>query len=154
MLNGRGLSHYCLLRSIAAGAASTGCERFLTRFSTCCAPGVLGECCLTIFRRGRQYTTAFAVKREGVFESINTSLRKAVRTNAGREEEPSTAVLDSQSVKTTEKGDIRLRCSQTYQGSQASRPDTYSRSDSGSSYPCRRCAGRLTDCRNVGSQWK
>ena len=42
--------------------------------------------------------------REGIFESINAALRKAVRVKSGHEEEPSAGILDSQSVKTTEKG--------------------------------------------------
>lgn len=42
--------------------------------------------------------------REGIFESMNLALRKAVRVASCREEEPSAAILDSQSVKTTEKG--------------------------------------------------
>lgn len=40
-------------------------------------------------------------RREGVWESLNDALRAAVRQEAGHEEEPSAAILDSQSVKTT-----------------------------------------------------
>lgn len=40
----------------------------------------------------------------GFFERVNAALRKAVREKAGRQEAPSAAILDSQSVKTTEKG--------------------------------------------------
>lgn len=41
---------------------------------------------------------------EGIFEQLNHGLRGAVRERAGREREPSGAIIDSQSVKTTEKG--------------------------------------------------
>ncbi len=41
-------------------------------------------------------------RREGVWETMNDALRKAVRQEAGRETEPSAAIIDSQSVKTTE----------------------------------------------------
>ena len=40
----------------------------------------------------------------GVFEQLNDGLREEVRERAGREREPSGAIIDSQSVKTTEKG--------------------------------------------------
>ncbi len=41
---------------------------------------------------------------EGVFERINEVLRRQVRIEAGKDEEPSVAILDSQSVKTAEGG--------------------------------------------------
>jgi putative transposase len=40
----------------------------------------------------------------GVFEHLNHALREQVRQQAGREREPSGAIIDSQTVKTTEKG--------------------------------------------------
>jgi putative transposase len=40
----------------------------------------------------------------GVFEHFNHALREQVRTQAGREREPSGAIIDSQTVKITEKG--------------------------------------------------
>jgi transposase len=40
----------------------------------------------------------------GLFERINDTLRREVRLKTGRNPEPSGAVIDSQSVKTTEKG--------------------------------------------------
>jgi len=42
--------------------------------------------------------------RDGTWERINDSLREQVRQKAGRETEPSVVIVDSQSVKTTEKG--------------------------------------------------
>lgn len=45
-------------------------------------------------------------RTERVWEQINDALRGSVRSQAGRELEPSAAIIDSQSVKTTEtKGD-------------------------------------------------
>ncbi len=41
---------------------------------------------------------------DGSWERINAALRERVRVRAGRDPQPSGAILDSQSVKTTEKG--------------------------------------------------
>ncbi len=41
---------------------------------------------------------------DGTWERINTALRERVRIRAGRDPQPSAAILDSQSAKTTEKG--------------------------------------------------
>jgi len=41
---------------------------------------------------------------EGVWPSIHDRLREQVRVEAGREKTPSAAIIDSQSVKTAEKG--------------------------------------------------
>ena len=40
-------------------------------------------------------------KRTGQYEKINGQLREAVRVQAGREEDPSLAIIDSQSTKST-----------------------------------------------------
>lgn len=46
-------------------------------------------------------------KSEGLWERINAVLVKKVRKKAGRHEQPSAAVIDSQSVKTSEGGEER-----------------------------------------------
>ena len=40
-------------------------------------------------------------RRAGVWESIHNTLRQQVRVQAGRNEQPSAAIIDSQSVKST-----------------------------------------------------
>ncbi len=42
--------------------------------------------------------------KTGVWERINATLREAVRVAEGKASEPTAAIIDSQSVKTTEKG--------------------------------------------------
>jgi len=41
---------------------------------------------------------------DGTWEAINDALRRELRGRAGRDAEPSAAIIDSQSVKTTERG--------------------------------------------------
>ena len=41
---------------------------------------------------------------DGTWEQINTALREKLRISLGRDAQPSAAILDSQTVKTTEKG--------------------------------------------------
>ena len=43
-------------------------------------------------------------QEDGTWEAINDALRKELRIAADRDPEPSVAIIDSQSVKTTEKG--------------------------------------------------
>lgn len=45
-------------------------------------------------------------RRDGTWERLNDDLRELVRERAGRQAQPSAAILDSQSSKTTEKGGL------------------------------------------------
>ncbi len=48
------------------------------------------------------YTTFRQWRRHGVWQRVHEALRRAVRRRAGHHAEPSAAIMDSQSVKTTE----------------------------------------------------
>jgi transposase len=51
-------------------------------------------------------------RNQNLFETINHCLRKSLRKLMNRNEEPSAAIVDSQSVKTTEKGGPKVMMAQ------------------------------------------
>ena len=74
-------------------------------FSICFAQAVNGDCCLMISRLGKRFIIIFRRwDREAVWVTLPRSLYPLVRLKAGRHETPSIAIMDGQSVKTTEKG--------------------------------------------------
>src|SRR3954447_1851136 len=56
--------------------------------------------------RSTVYNILRKFQRDGVWEAIWAELRTALREHLGREASPSAAVLDSQSVKSAEKGAV------------------------------------------------
>ena len=77
-------------------------------YSICYVLVLHGECYLTNSHIGKLSIHYFRLWRlEGIWEHINTVLRTELRIANGREPEPSAAILDSQSVKTTETPGVR-----------------------------------------------
>jgi len=62
---------------------------------------------------------------DGTWLSIHDRLRRKFRRAVGRHSKASAAILDSQSVKTTEKGGARLRRRQENQGQKKAHFDRY-----------------------------
>ena len=70
--------------------------------STSCERAVRGETCHTTCPTERPSTTiSESGKTQGIWENAMTTLRKQTRQSINREEEPSAAIIDSQSIKTS-----------------------------------------------------
>jgi transposase len=86
-------------------------------------------------------------RRSGLWERINTTWRERLRIELGRDPQPGAAIIDSQSVKTSEKGAARFRRRQENQRVQAARlsghPRLPAQSESASSRYRRSRRGRL-----------
>lgn len=75
------------------------------RYAIYSAQAVSGACCPRIFLLGALSIKPFgAGPNQGLWEDIMHALRQAVRVKAGRTPDPTLAIIDSQSVKTVQKG--------------------------------------------------
>jgi putative transposase len=68
------------------------------------------------------YQTFRAWRRDGTWRRIHDHLRERLRTRMGRHPQPSAAIIDAQTMKTTEKGAAWLRWRQETQRPQAPSP--------------------------------
>ena len=90
------------------GHALPTCAPSLTRSFTCCEPVASGACYPALFPRpGTVYHYFRAWKDAGVLAELQRALHEQARLSRGRLPCPSVVILDSQSVKTTERGGAR-----------------------------------------------
>src|SRR5260370_7077960 len=96
-----------ILRGVGwvGGHARPTCAPSLTRSFTCCEPVASGACYPALFPRpGTVYHYFRAWKDAGVLAELQRALHEQARLRRGRLPCPSVVILDSQSVKTTERG--------------------------------------------------
>ena len=103
----------CRPPSLWADRARLSCEPCWTRSCISRGPAVSGG---WLPREFPPFTTVqgyfYDWRDDGLFEKINFELLLQARQATGREASPSAGVIDSQSVKTTERRAAWLRCSQ------------------------------------------
>jgi transposase len=88
-------------RPIRYGASST-------RSSLCCAPAPNGGCCRTrLPPRCAVFCHDTQLRLSGLWDQVTRGLRESDRRRNGRASQPTAAIIDSQSVKTTEMGGPR-----------------------------------------------
>ena len=77
------------------------------RSSICCAPEHNGGCYRMSIHRGAVFYHYAQWREDGTWEHVTQALRESYRRSIGRAPQPTAAIIDSQSVKTTEMGGPR-----------------------------------------------
>ena len=101
------LSPFLPPRAPAAAVASGRCGKSSTLSSTFCAAASPGACCRRTSRPGPRPIAGSPGSATTAHGSDQPSSVMLDRERAGREASPTAAVIDSQSVKTTESGGVR-----------------------------------------------
>lgn len=81
-------------------------EQLLTQSAIWWEQDVNGDNCLKPWKT--VYSCNSRLKKSGIWQEIHDFLVKKVREIIGKNETPSVGIIDSQSVKTTQKGDSEL----------------------------------------------
>ena len=107
MHNGLSLNHWCRYPSMEVDHEPQICVKSSMRFFTSQEQDVSGAYYHIPFRLGQLYKDIFYEwTRTGVLAEMNDIMVASVRTVEGRFPDPTTGVIDSQSVKTTESGEV------------------------------------------------
>jgi putative transposase len=109
MHNGRFLSPCCHNQTQMVDRWRLNVEKSSMRFFTCWRAGCPWRYLPNDFPKWQTVYSYFRDwKKDGTWERIHTALRKRLRVQMGREAEPSAAIIDSQTVKTSAvRGDER-----------------------------------------------